>query len=73
VHHPQTRYWRVSNQIRFYRRYARGGQQPLMFGFTLLRSLKLAAVDFVAGRTALAQRTLAGWRDGWFRYGNSLL
>jgi hypothetical protein len=38
-----------------------------MFGFTLLRSLKLAALDLVAGRTALAQRTLAGWRDGWFQ------
>jgi GT2 family glycosyltransferase len=69
VHHPQTRYWRVSNQIRFYRRYARAGQRPLMFGFTLLRSLKLAAVDLTAGRTTLAGRTLAAWRDGWFRRG----
>lgn len=67
VHHPQARYWRVSNQIRFYRRYAQSWQQPLMFLFTLLRSLKLAAGDLRHGRPALGRRTLAAWLDGWFQ------
>jgi GT2 family glycosyltransferase len=66
VHHPQARYWRVSNQIAFYRRYAQPWQVPLMFMFTLLRSLKLTAVDLGYGRTTLARRTVQAWADGWF-------
>jgi GT2 family glycosyltransferase len=66
IHHPQRRYWRISNQILFYRRYANTWQRPLMFGFTLLRSSRMALADLLHGRGALAQRTLQAWVDGWF-------
>ncbi|MFN8491990.1 MAG: glycosyltransferase family 2 protein [Caldilineaceae bacterium] len=65
-HHPAARYWRINNQIYFYRRYANVGQIPLMFLFTLLRSLKLATVDLLAGRLRLAQKTGQAWFNGWF-------
>lgn len=67
VYHPQARYWRITNQIRVYRTYARPWQVPLMFGFTLVRSLKLAAGDLWQKRTALAERTLRAWVDGWWK------
>jgi GT2 family glycosyltransferase len=73
VYHPQARYWRISNQIRVYRTHARRWQLPMMFGFTLIRSLKLAAVDFSQKRTLLAQETLRAWRDGWWPNGISTL
>jgi GT2 family glycosyltransferase len=66
LHHPQTRYWRISNQILFYRRYAKAWQRPLMFSFTLLRSASLALGDLLHGRGELAQRTVQAWADGWF-------
>lgn len=69
VYHPQARYWRISNQIRVYRQYAQRWQLPLMFGFTLVRSLALAALDLWQKRTMLALQTLRAWRDGWWRNG----
>lgn len=69
IYHPQTRYWRISNQIMVYRAHARWWQVPLMFGFTLVRSLKLAAVDLLQKRTALAGQTLRAWVDGWWKNG----
>lgn len=65
VYHPQARYWRVNNQIAVYRRYARPWQTPVMFAYTLSRSLKLAATDLAHGRAALARHTLRAWADGW--------
>lgn len=69
IYHPQSRYWRISNQILVYRAYARWWQMPLMFGFTLVRSLKLAAVDLLHKRTVLAGQTLRAWVDGWWKDG----
>ncbi|MEZ4658265.1 MAG: glycosyltransferase family 2 protein [Caldilineaceae bacterium] len=66
VHHPQSRYWRTSNQIRFYRRYATVWQRPLLFAFTAARTLLTMARDLVQGRTDAAQSTGRGWLDGWF-------
>jgi GT2 family glycosyltransferase len=65
IHDPQTRYWRISNQILYYRRYANIWQRPLMFGFTLLRSICIALADLLHGRGALAQRTIQAWAHGW--------
>jgi len=65
VHHPTARYWRVHNQIRIYRRYARGLQQPLMVGFTLARTVWLLLRDLRAGRVQAALRTMQAGRDGW--------
>jgi len=69
VYHPQARYWRISNQIMVYRAHARRWQVPLMFGFTLVRSLKLAAIDLLQKRTTLAAHTLRAWADGWWKDG----
>lgn len=65
--HPQARYWRIRNQIRFYRQAARRWQIPTMFTFTLLRSLRFALSDLTRGRTSLLQTTARAWVDGWFR------
>ncbi len=67
VHHPKSRYWRISNQIRFYRRYAHGIQKILLFCFTLIRALRMGLVDLLHRRFTLACTTLNAWRDGWFR------
>ena len=69
LYHPQARYWRISNQIMVYRAHARRWQLPFMFGFTLIRSLKLAALDLWHKRAALAVHTLRAWRDGWWKDG----
>jgi len=69
IYHPQARYWRISNQIMVYRAHARRWQLPLMFGFTLVRSLKLAAVDLIQKRASLALHTLRAWYDGWWKNG----
>ena len=66
VHHPQSRYWRTSNQIRFYRQYATLWQRPLLFGFTLARTLLTMGRDLVSRRTHAARSTGRGWIDGWF-------
>ncbi|MEZ4713192.1 MAG: glycosyltransferase family 2 protein [Caldilineaceae bacterium] len=66
VHHPRSRYWRTSNQIRFYRQYATLWQRPLLFAFTAARTFLIMGRDLVQGRTDAAQSTGRGWRDGWF-------
>ena len=63
--HPQNRHWRISNQIRFYRQAANGPQKILMWTFTLMRSLWLAARDLLHARGSLAIVTLSAWWEGW--------
>lgn len=65
-HHPTARYWRINNQIYFYRRYANWWQTLMMFLFTLARSLRLALIDLLAGRPRLVQKTAEAWFNGWF-------
>ena len=67
--HPTARYWRIGNQIRFYRQHAGTLQQPLLLGFTLLRSLAMSLRALATGRWALAIKTAQAWIDGWFRVG----
>jgi hypothetical protein len=62
---PKTRYLRIRNQIRFYRRYARGFQIPIMFAYTLLRSAWLAISDLIHGQFNLLKPLGRGWVDGW--------
>jgi len=62
---PTTRYLRIRNQIRFYRRYARWYQAPPLFAFTLLRSLSIALGDLAGRRPALIAPLVRGWADGW--------
>ena len=63
---PQSRRLRVRNQARFYRKYARGLQIPLMFGFTLVRCLAIGVGDLLKGQPELIAPLATGWYAGWF-------
>lgn len=62
---PRTRYLRIRNQIWFYRKYARGFQRPLMFLFTILRSVLIGLSDLYKRQATLISPLFKGWRDGW--------
>jgi len=62
---PRMRYWRIKNQIRFYRAYARGLQVPLMMGFTLLRALWIGLGDAWHGQPSLIKPLVQGLIQGW--------
>lgn len=66
VHDPRSRYWRTANQIRFYCAHASGGQRVMLFGFTLVRVLRLGVADLLHHRHAAAKATIRAWWDGWF-------
>ncbi len=63
---PRTRYLRVRNQIRFYRRYAAGLSLVVMFFFTILRCTSLAAADLFKRQFDLLGPLCRGWFEGWF-------
>ncbi len=62
---PTIRYWRIKNQIRFYRRYSQRLQIPVMFLFTLLRSLLIIMKDFFQHHPGLLHSSWQGFWDGW--------
>jgi len=62
---PRARYWRIANQIKFYRAYAGFLQKILLVLFTALRAGRLSAFDLGRGDAALAGATWQAWRDGW--------
>jgi GT2 family glycosyltransferase len=64
---PMTRYLRIRNQIRFYQRYARGYDVPIMVAFSLLRAFRLAIEDLIHRQVALIPPLVRGWIDGWLR------
>jgi GT2 family glycosyltransferase len=63
---PEMRYFRIRNQVIFYRRYARGPILLLMFLFTLLRSLGIAGRDLMDRQPGLILPLIRGWFAGWF-------
>jgi GT2 family glycosyltransferase len=63
----KNRYWRIYNQIRFYRKYAERMQIPLLFVFTLARSGIIALHSSILRRSDLANASVSAWLDGWFR------
>jgi GT2 family glycosyltransferase len=65
VYHPQARYWRTCNQIRFYRRHSGGMRRLLMWAFTLLRLTELSLRDLLHGRWRLLSPTWRAWWVGW--------
>lgn len=67
VNHPAYRYWRTSNQIRFYRQYATFWQKPIMFCFTILHIGMSIGKDTLAGRFQIIRPSVRAWFDGWFR------
>ena len=66
VYHPQARYWRITNQIKFYRRYSRGLHKLLLALFTMVRSMRLALNDVRLGHGDLVGVTAQAWWHGWF-------
>jgi GT2 family glycosyltransferase len=62
---PAERYWRIRNQIRFYRLYAQGWQVPVMVLFTLIRALRLGLQDVIQGQPKLIQSLVKGYIRGW--------
>ncbi len=66
VYHPQARYWRTCNQIRFYRRHSWGVQRLLLWAFTLLRLTGVTLGDLLHGRWGLLAPTWRAWLTGWF-------
>ena len=62
---PQTRYLRIRNQVRFYRKYSQGLQLPLMVIFSFVRALVLGVGDIIARRSELIPPLARGWIDGW--------
>jgi GT2 family glycosyltransferase len=69
---PASRYMRIRNQIRFYRKYARGLQLPLMLVFTWIRTLCIALGDLAHGRYSLIYPLFRGWIQGWICNKNAL-
>lgn len=63
---PTTRYLRLRNQIRFYRRYSKGFSYIVMFVFSTARSLLIGLRDLVQGNFDLLTPLARGWVDGWF-------
>jgi GT2 family glycosyltransferase len=62
---PGTRYLRIRNQIRFYRRYSSPAGKWFYFIYTLVRSLILCAIGLVTKESGLIGPTLRGWWAGW--------
>ncbi len=63
---PKTRYLKVRNTIRFYRKYAKGLSYLVMFFFTFVRSALMSLGDIFKKRYELLLATWKGWIDGWF-------
>lgn len=68
---PGQRYFRLRNQIRFYRRNARGLQFLLMLLFTASRTLVLIANDLRHGELSLIHPSIQAWWRGWANRGES--
>lgn len=62
---PRTRYLRIRNQVRFYKKYARGFLLLLMLLFSGLRIMGIIVSDLFKRQAPLIPPTLQGWMDGW--------
>ena len=63
---PRQRFLRVRNQIRFYRRFSSPIQFPIMFVFSLFRTLWISADDIWRKQTDLLSPLWKAWQLGWF-------
>jgi hypothetical protein len=63
---PKTRFLRIRNQIRFYRRYATGVGVAVMFIFSVFRCLYLTLSDIFSLQANLIPPLFQGWFQGWF-------
>ncbi len=60
------RYLRTRNQNRFYRKYSRRLQIPIMLGFSLLQLARRIGSDLLNLQPELVTPLVRGWIDGWF-------
>lgn len=60
-------YWRLYNQIGFYRKYASRFQQLLLSGFTLGRGVLHMLKFFVQRKPELIPPIVRAWFDGWMK------
>jgi len=63
---PQAHYWRIGNQIKFYRKHARGWQTLGLRLFTLGRVVAQSVGNVARGQSELVSAAWRAWRDGWF-------
>lgn len=63
----QTRYLRVRNQARFYRRYANNIQFPFLYIFSIVKLILTAFRDLFKGQRELIIPLINGIMDGWRR------
>jgi hypothetical protein len=62
---PRSRYYKIRNQIIFYRRYSHGMQRVFLFVFSILRSMTIIVRDILQQKTELIPPLVKGWVDGW--------
>lgn len=62
---PRTRYLQTRNQIWVYRRYSNSIQRPIMFLFTVFRTIRLAFSDLLRGQGKLLPYLWRGFVEGW--------
>jgi GT2 family glycosyltransferase len=61
-----THFLRIRNQVYFYRKYSRGLQIPLMFTFSLGKTLVSGINYIVKNQLDLVRPSIRGWLAGWF-------
>lgn len=64
---PRSRYYKIRNQIIFYRRYSHGFQRLLLFVFSIMRAIKIIVRDIMQQKSELIPPLVEGWVDGWKR------
>jgi GT2 family glycosyltransferase len=60
-----NQYWRIYNQIRFYRNFAKTSQIPFLVAFTFVRSLLIGFLATIRGKKD-TKSAISAWKDGWF-------
>lgn len=65
-HSPRTHFLRIRNHIWVFRRYSKGLQLFVLFGFSIIRLLGTIFKDSVSGNFDLIPHAMKGWLDGWF-------
>jgi GT2 family glycosyltransferase len=62
---PNALYLRTRNQVRYYRKYSRGLQKPIMYGFAAYKSALVLVPALARGETELLKSVFRGWSSGW--------
>ncbi len=63
---PLNRYWRIRNQIVFYRKYSTLLQVPFHFALSSVRTFIIIIMDLLHRQFHLISPSIKGWFQGWF-------